>query len=424
MRLILVDRLNDRRRRFEPLAASRPVWDLWVGTSSLADKLVAATGATDIAAFVPDYLAEAYRQQVNWPVNEMTSLTGDDLLIVDGTIKADALKIPAQGPSQVVCDDARQVVCGYLTAADAASIQAESIDAFLALAAGTYPSQTRPPARWGAVWQLMEANGKQIATDFAAAGRNGLECKPESPFALRGSKKDIFVARDAMIHPMVVLDATGGPIVIESGAEIQPFTRIEGPCYIGAGSVLLGAKCRAGTTIGPVCRMGGEIEASVVLGYSNKYHDGFLGHAYVGQWVNLGALTSNSDLKNDYSDVSVVLEGAETVDTGSKKTGAMIGDHVRTSIGTLLNTGAVVGGMSMLLAMGRPLPKFLPPFSWFIKGQLPQEPVRERLYQAAATAMARRGVEFTPAQRAMWDAVYEASAPQRAATITRLTGQG
>jgi UDP-N-acetylglucosamine diphosphorylase/glucosamine-1-phosphate N-acetyltransferase len=413
MRLVLVDRLTDRRRRFEPVAASRPVWELWVGMGSLLDKL--------LAMFVPDYLAGAYGEQVDWPVNDLATLKGEDLLIVEATVRADRLDMGLiRGPSLILCDDAGEVVCGYLAAGDAAGLPADTLESFLATASEAFGGDGAVPERWSAVWELMEANGDQITADFTAAGRRGVACSPEQPFALRGSEENVYVAPDVSIHPMVVLDATGGPIVIESGAEIQPFTRIEGPCYIGRDSVLLGAKCRAGTTIGPVCRMGGEIEASVVLGYSNKYHDGFLGHAYVGQWVNLGALTSNSDLKNDYSDVSVILEGVEAVDTGSKKTGAMIGDHVRTSIGTLLNTGATVGGMSMLLAMGRPLPKFLPPFSWFIKGQLPEDPVRERLYKAAATAMARRGMEFTAAQRAMWDAVYDLSASQRKAAITRL----
>ena len=96
---------------------------------------------------------------------------------------------------------------------------------------------------------------------------------------------------------MTVLDATAGPITIDEGAEIQPFTRIEGPCYVGKQSILLGAKCRAGNTIGPACRVGGEVEQSILHGYTNKYHDGFLGHAYVGQWVNLGRGTTNSDLQ-------------------------------------------------------------------------------------------------------------------------------
>ena len=102
---------------------------------------------------------------------------------------------------------------------------------------------------------------------------------------------------------MVVIDAEHGPVYLDEGAEIHPFTRIEGPCYVGKKSILLGAKCREGNSIGPFCRIGGEVEESIIQGYSNKYHDGFLGHAYVGEWVNLGALTTNSDLKNDYSTV-------------------------------------------------------------------------------------------------------------------------
>ena len=108
---------------------------------------------------------------------------------------------------------------------------------------------------------------------------------------------------------MVVIDAEHGPVYLDEGVEVHPFTRIEGPCYVGRNSILLGCKCREGNSIGPMCRVGGEVEESIIHGYSNKYHDGFLGHAYVGQWVNLGALTTNSDLKNDYSNVSIVLDG-------------------------------------------------------------------------------------------------------------------
>ena len=117
-----------------------------------------------------------------------------------------------------------------------------------------------------------------------------------------------------------------------------------------------------------MCRVGGEVEESIIQGYSNKYHDGFLGHAYVGEWVNLGALTTNSDLKNDYSNVSMVLDGRTPISTGSTKVGSLIGDHAKTSIGTLLNTGAYVGAMTVIVATGKPLPKFIPSFAWFMEG--------------------------------------------------------
>ena len=138
-----------------------------------------------------------------------------------------------------------------------------------------------------------------------------------------------------------------------------------------------------------MCRLGGEVEGSIIQGYSNKYHDGFLGHAYVGQWVNLGAMTTNSDLKNDYSNVSVVLDGRTPVNTGSTKVGSLIGDHAKTSIGTLLNTGAYVGAMALLVADGRLLPKFIPSFAWYVDGAI-SEGFGNWLYKTAHAVMPRR----------------------------------
>ena len=218
---------------------------------------------------------------------------------------------------------------------------------------------------------------------------------------------------------MVVLDAENGPIYIGAGAEIHPFTRIEGPCYIGPGSVLFGAKCRAGNSIGPMCRIGGEIEGTIIQGHSNKYHDGFLGHAYVGQWVNLGALTTNSDLKNDYSEVKISLDGRTQIPTGSNKVGALIGDHARTSIGTLLNTGAFVGAMTVLVAGGRLMPKFIPSFTWYFNNALGHGGGKQPLYATARTAMSRRGCQWTDHDEAMWDAVYEMTAQERGEAVER-----
>ncbi len=227
------------------------------------------------------------------------------------------------------------------------------------------------------------------------------------------------MGRGAKIHPMVVLDAEHGPIYIDEDAEIQPFSRIEGPCYIGRNSILLGAKCREGNSIGPCCRIGGEVEESIIQGYSNKYHDGFLGHAYVGQWVNLGALTTNSDLKNDYSEVKITLDGRTQLSTGSTKVGALIGDHAKTSIGTLLNTGTCVGAMSVLVAGGRLLPKFIPSFTWYLNDAITHGMGKESLYATACTAMGRRKCSWTEADEAMWNTVYELTAEEREAAVQR-----
>ena len=161
------------------------------------------------------------------------------------------------------------------------------------------------------------------------------------------------------------------------------------------------------------------MEESIIQGYSNKYHDGFLGHAYVGEWVNLGALTTNSDLKNDYSTVSVILDGRKAIDTGLTKVGSVIGDHVKTSIGTLLNTGAYVGAMALIVATGKPLPKFIPSFAWFVEGVVTKGFGKKNLYESAKVTMSRRQCQWTAAEQTMWDAVFEMTAPVRNKAIKK-----
>ncbi len=274
------------------------------------------------------------------------------------------------------------------------------------------PAANELPATWNYIWDLILANPAQLVLDFVAAGRTGFEGKVEEPSAVRGSRKDVYIGPGAVVQPMVVIDAEHGPVYLDEGVEVHPFTRIEGPCYVGKKSILLGTKCREGNSIGPMCRVGGEVEESIIQGYSNKYHDGFLGHAYVGEWVNLGALTTNSDLKNDYSSVTVTLDGKRPVSTGSTKVGSLIGDHTKTSIGTLLNTGAYVGAMSLIVSIGRLLPKFLPSFSWYLEGAVTKGFGKKKLYETARVAMGRRKCTWTPADEALWDAVYEMTSPR------------
>jgi len=413
MRLILVDRPTPKRCHFYPLTLSRPIWELRCGITSLGDKLVARVGATEVACFVPPYLAEVYRGQTSRPVNEPASLAGDDLLVVDGRVKAASLPLAPTGPSRVALGADGEVLVARIAQADLARLNTASIDALLDSAKAALPAVSQQVPIWNYTWDLVLANPEQLREDFAAAGRSGIEGRIEQPSALRGSRSDVYVAPGAVLHPMVVLDAEHGPIYIDEGAVIHPFTRIEGPCYIGRKAVLLGAKCREGNSIGPFCRVGGEVEESIIHGYSNKYHDGFLGHAYVGQWVNLGAMTTNSDLKNDYSSVSVTLDGHQMIDTGSTKVGSLIGDHTKTSIGALLNTGAYLGAMALIATTGKLLPKFIPSFAWFVEGVVTKGFGKQKLYDTAKTAMGRRGCTFAAADEAMWNEIFNLTAPER-----------
>lgn len=419
MRLILIDRTESLRSNFYPLAFSRPIWELRCGITSLAEKLVARLGLSDIACFVPDYMAQVYRQKTHWPVNDLTKLTGDDLIILDGRVKADGLKTAVKGDPEVVLDAEGHVLYARLDRASAAKLASDSIEAFVTAAAGTLPKSQRTLATWNYTWDLVLANPGEITQDFSVLGRNGIEGSVEQPNAIRGGPNDVYIAPGALVHPMVVIDAEHGPVYLDEGVQVHPFTRIEGPCYIGKKSILLGAKCREGNSIGPMCRIGGEVEESIVQGYSNKYHDGFLGHAYVGEWVNLGALTTNSDLKNDYTTVSVMLDGKKSIDTGSTKVGSLIGDHTKTSVGVFFNTGAYVGAMAILMATGKPLPKFIPSFAWFVEGVVTKGFGRSSVYQTARMAMSRRGCQWTDADQALWDAVFELSAPARNEAVRR-----
>ena len=419
MRLILIDRSNEIRGNFFPLALGRPLWELRCGMSCLKDKLVARIRPDDVAYFVPDYMAGYYKTQAVEPVNDITAVSGHDLIILDPLLKADSLDVSAKGRSEVGLDKQGRLLYARIRRGDVERLRAQNIDEFLASAKSSLPNVVCSLPVWQYTWDMVLGNGEQLKADFAAAGRSGIDGHVEEPIAIRGSRKDVYVAREARVHPMVTIDAEHGPVYIDEGAQIQPFSRIEGPCYIGKKSILLGAKCREGNSIGPWCRIGGEVEESIVHGYSNKYHDGFLGHAYVGEWVNLGALTTNSDLKNDYSSVSVMLDGRQAIDTGSTKVGSLIGDHTKTSIGTLLNTGSYLGAMAIIMATGKPLPKYIPSFAWFVEGIVTKGFGKGRLYETAKTAMGRRGCTWSAEAEAMWEAVFEMTAPERNAAVKK-----
>ncbi len=417
MRLILFDGPEEERAKFYPLSYCRPVWELRCGMTALGEKLIGKLGAQQVAYFVPPYMADAYAERVDGKVNDPSGLAGDDVLLVHGSLKAATLDVAPTGPSEVgMLGDLVAYV--RVAQADLGKLDTGSIEAFLASARQALPQVSCRAERFEYVWEVMLDSPHQIIDDFKAAGRSGIEGVIEEPSAIRGNKNDVYVAPGCEVHPMVVIDATEGPVFLDEGVEVHPFTRIEGPAYVGPKTILLGTKLREGCSVGPVCRLGGEIEESVIQGHSNKYHDGFLGHAYVGEWVNLGALTTNSDLKNDYTSVEVIQNGKK-IDTGSNKVGALIGDHTKTSIGTLLNTGAIVGSMGMIMATGQPLQKTIPAFAWLVNGVVTKGFGRKALYRTAATAMGRRKQAWTPAIEAMWEAVYELTAPERNEAIKR-----
>ena len=420
MRLILFDPDDHARTRFNPVALSRPLWELRCGMWSMRDRIVAALQPDSVAYFVPAYMAGAYGVSSDGPVNDPAALDGDDLLLAHARLRVELLSsLDTSAASHVWTDQEGSVMAAWITSGDAAGLRRTSIEDVLSSAAEKLGTERADIPVWRFIWEPVLESPAQITRDFAGRGKSGIEGTIEEPSAIRGNPADVYVAPGAVIHPMAVLDAEHGPIYLDEGVEVHPFTRIEGPCYVGPRSVLLGAKCREGMSIGEVCRVGGEVEESIIHGHSNKYHDGFLGHAYVGEWVNLGALTTNSDLKNDYSSVTLTFDGHEYLDTESTKVGAVIGDHTKTSVGCLFNTGAYVGAMCVIATTGTPLPKFIPSFSWFLQGVVTKGFGRRKLFETARTVMGRRGCDWTDPEQEMWEEVFTRTAPARMEAVKR-----
>ncbi len=208
-----------------------------------------------------------------------------------------------------------------------------------------------------------------------------------------GPRDRIHIGQSTRVHPTAVIDASNGPIFISHDVSVGPYAIIEGPAYIGPGSTVHAhAWLRDGNAIGPMCKVGGEIEQCVFVGYSNKQHAGFLGHSYVGAWVNIGAGAVNSDLKNTYGNVRVPVNGA-LIDTGLTFFGAIIADHAKIGINATIPTGASVG-MAATIVTGRVLPKNIPSFAWVTEDGIKSgDP--GHLLDVATRVMHRRNIDMT-----------------------------
>ncbi len=214
----------------------------------------------------------------------------------------------------------------------------------------------------------------------------------------------IYIDKTARIQQYVSLQPDNGPIIIDKGAQVRSFSLIDGPSYIGKNSLIDSGKIRSGTTIKDVCRIGGEVESSIVENYSNKHHEGFLGHSYAGEWVNIGAMATTSDLKNNYGNIRIKIKEA-TIDTGTNKFGSIIGDYTKIGIGTMLNTGTVISQACNLFSENGKLPAYTPPFSWGSNNKYDID----RFIDDTRKIMLRRNVELSEAKEKFLRSLYKRS---------------
>jgi len=399
---------DEKWRNLTPMCFIKCVFELRCGFGSLLDKILPVLPQGDRGFWVRDYMKNLAEKRYGLPVND-SSFFNDDLLLVNG-------RWLASGPEKISLTE--NVIYGLVKKETASRFWNGSLEKFLQDVREKIPCEEKDLKCVNYPWDLINWNPWELKQDFTGFGKKGVEGTFHSMAAVVGDEDSIYIAEGAKIHPFVVLDTSGGPVYIDEGAEVFPSARIEGPCYVGKNTQIMpGANIREGNSFGDVCRVGGEVEESIFYSYSNKYHDGFIGHSYIGEFVNLGGLTINSDLKNDYSNVSVYLNGVST-DTGSLKVGSFIGDHTKTGIGALLNTGTVAGLMCNITAAGM-LPKYFPSFTWYVNNKFMKGYGLEMMLNTAKTVMGRRKREMAGEEEEAIRVVYEMTAGERKESIRK-----
>ena len=347
---------DPRARQFEPFALTRPVCELIAGAQIIRERWERAFGVKATGFIGAQHLE-------NFDEPGAPGYVGHDTVIPTGSVIANSRFVPAIAPKldggRPVSFHAGEELCAVRTTSE---IRAGD------LAAGSLSLSVLPhdgpgavmAGRWvGDVWDLIAQLTDQLTEDIPQVAAELSAGTPRGATIL--GKFATFCEAGAQIEPFVVLDASAGPILIRKGATISSFSRIVGPCYIGSGATVVGDSVRA-CAIGDTCKVRGEISNSVMLGYSNKGHTGFVGHSYIGRWVNLGAGTTTSNLKNTYGSVQMWTPSGLR-DSGTQFLGTMFGDHVKTGIATMLTTGAVLGAGANVFG-GRVADKYVPPFSW------------------------------------------------------------
>ncbi len=361
---------------FYPLIHLRPVFDLLFGCRTLLEKLRRRYPKEKFNLWIRDELAELVQEQhpdclINQPVQPPVLFISASAVLME--------KLPVSGPEELFIAEKR--IAGFRLN------QSRSWKpGFLGRVQLGLPEREIKARVYTYIWELIRDNPKELLRELKTSAR---------------SSGGVIKNRSARVHRTAVILTDQGPVYLDAGCEVRPFSLIEGPCYVGPGTVIDGARVRPGCSFGPRCKIGGEVECSIFQGYANKQHEGFIGHSYVGAWVNLGALTTCSDLKSNYHSVRLQLK-SRSIDTGMLKLGCLIGDHVKTAIGTMIPTGAVFGTFANWFEAG-PAPKQLGAFTWGRTGRWR----REEMLDCVRRVMARRDTEPGPTYEKLLLKIFE-----------------
>ena len=372
-----------------PLLFWRSLFELQVGRKVIVDRIAQGLGMSIAGVWTRDWIANVAAQRcgapANYPLSPPAVLVNGRWLF-DGPVKLPKPPcvgvVEGGGIAYIACDAA---LSANLAPRD--MLNASRRD----LSLRGVPRQAAIGRLLDHPWEVIRDLPDLLRSDWSPSDA-GVGSKIDKHVALEPADQ-IHVGERTRIHPTAIVDATEGPIFIGDDVVIGPYSILEGPLSLGPGSrVHPHAWLHGGNAIGPVCKVGGETHGCVLHGYTNKQHHGFLGHAYIGSWVNFGAGSANSDLKNTYGPIRVPINGVE-VETELTSFGAIIGDHAKLGINASIPTGGVIG-MGASISATRMLPKYLPSSAWVTDNHIaPGDPLRA--LDVASAVMGRRDIDLT-----------------------------
>jgi UDP-N-acetylglucosamine diphosphorylase / glucose-1-phosphate thymidylyltransferase / UDP-N-acetylgalactosamine diphosphorylase / glucosamine-1-phosphate N-acetyltransferase / galactosamine-1-phosphate N-acetyltransferase len=396
---------------FEPLIYSRGIYDLVCGGVSLKDKFLRAYPGIKYSLHCREYLAEMMRDKNQGiSVNEIND---DKCLFINGRV------ISGMDLSSIIpLDDNVDKLYLKNEILVAARLSGNNLKKFTQhlnkqIDISFFPALPKEEVNVKTIsyiWDLIKENNNELIADIKyLSTQNLFHNHLNGVHQIRND--NIFIEGNAAVKPGVVLDASNGPIYIGENSVIYPNSVIIGPVYIGHSTLIKSlSKIYENVSIGDVCKIGGEVEDSIIMSYSNKQHDGFLGHAYLGSWINIGADTNCSDLRNNYGFVKTRVNGKD-INTNTQFLGLIMGDHSKTGINTMFNTGSTVGFSCNVYGSGFP-DKYLPSFSWGGSDNLQTYDVNKCL-DTAKVVMSRRKIEFKKYDEELFRKIFNMTKNER-----------
>ena len=393
---------GSRWHTFAPLSLSRPVFMLKTGMGTLLDKQVRHLRPTRLSLWVrPEqeaFVRERVVPKLSVPTTVNQPLDDEPALLVSGrTVHFAQYEYPPH-PGVSTDSEGEHVRSAYvqmpgLSPADVASRSPRWLKIF------ELPHMMPQSRMVETLWDLISWNEESLVEDaMQFRDTKATKSKPKGAYHMVRDE-EVFLGEGAKLGPGVVLDAAKGPVVVDRSATVGPNAVLQGPCYVGPhAEVRAVSLIRPGTSVGIMSKVGGEVSNSIILGYSNKAHDGYLGDSYVGKWVNLGAGTTTSNLKNTYGEITMDM-GREKVPTGRRRLGALIGDHTKTAILTKLMTGTYVGFCAMLAGTKSP-PRFVPSYT-FLTDEGAERYDLDKAIEVTQRVFARRDRNWTETDERM-----------------------